>query len=176
MARLIATSISRQGRDILLSTDQSEYTIGLFLRELEHFDQIEVKATPHKQNRSTRQNNMLWALIRKISDEINASHREEDIMHVYCDLLVKGNVEYVIVAVEPRARHLLEKQFRVVQELQGSVTTERGVLMQGYKCFIGSSKYNTKQMGELIELALDMAHEIGIKDSVIESIREEYNL
>jgi len=177
MSKLVAHNVTRNGKIISFEVPyMSEYHLNLFMHELEPLDMLDVTVKAHKENRSTRQNSMLWALITKISDNVNASHREEDTFKVYCDLLVKANVEYVFLAVEAKARPLLEKQFRVVQEIPSQVQTTKGRTLQGYKCFIGSSKFNSKEMTELIELALDMAHEVGVVDSEILAIESEYKL
>ena len=43
-----------------------------------------------------------------------------------------------------------------------------------YQYFIGSSKFNTKEMTELIESVLDKLAELGVYDSEIEVARSEY--
>ena len=52
------------------------------------------------------------------------------------------------------------------------MTTEKGVELVAFKCYIGSSRYDTKEMTELIDTALDYANEIGIDD--VETLRGKY--
>jgi diaminopimelate decarboxylase len=56
------------------------------------------------------------------------------------------------------------------------MTTDKGVELVAFKCYIGSSQFDTKEMTELIDTALDYAHEVGVVDSEILSIREEYKI
>lgn len=49
-----------------------------------------------------------------------------------------------------------------------------GKTLNVYQYFIGSSKFDTKEMTELIEATLDKLAELGIYDSEIEVARREY--
>ncbi len=50
----------------------------------------------------------------------------------------------------------------------------KGKVMNIYQCFMGSSKFNTKEMTELIEGVLDKLAELGVYDSEIELARREF--
>ena len=115
-----------------------------------------------KSNRSIEQNEMLWGIIRQISDKVNHSHREEDLINIYSTLLQRANIKREYVRVLPKAVHILKDSFRAVMEVPNSKRTENGKETVGYWVYYGSSKFNTKEMSELIELALDLATEVGI--------------
>jgi len=115
-----------------------------------------------KSNRSIEQNEMLWGIIRQISDKVNHSHREEDLINIYSTLLQRANIKREYVRVLPKAVHILKDSFRAVMEVPNSKRTENGKETVGYWVYYGSSKFNTKEMSELIELALDLAMEVGI--------------
>ena len=115
-----------------------------------------------KSNRSIEQNEMLWGIIRKISDKVNHSHREEDLMNIYSALLQRANIKREYIRTLPKAVHILKDSFRAVMEVPNSKRIENGKETIGYWVYYGSSKFNTKEMAELIDLALDLATEVGI--------------
>jgi hypothetical protein len=51
-----------------------------------------------------------------------------------------------------------------VLEVPNSRRIENGKETAGYWVYYGSSKFNTKEMTELIEIALDLASELGVED------------
>lgn len=108
-----------------------------------------------KSKRSIEQNKMLWQLIHSIAKE---THQED--MDVYCACLERADAlsDYIITAYDMEDD--LRKCFRGVrfcrkQEVNGK---ECNI----YKVYIGSSKMNTKEMTELIEITMQIASEFGI--------------
>lgn len=176
MSKLLANKITRNGKDIILTTNASNYHLNMMMNELNDIDMFEVTIKKHKESRSVRQNNMLWSLLEKISLEVNGSRREDDLWNVYKDLLKRAHIKHVILAAVRQAKPILEENFRYVEELPNSMTTEKGKELVLFKCFIGSSRFDTREMAELIDTALDYAHEIGVVDSEILNIRETYKL
>lgn len=176
MSKFVANEIKRSGKDIIFTTSVSEYHIQRFLNELKDIDKFEVTVKKHKESRSARQNAMLWAIMEKISLEVNFSKREEDVLSVYQDILKQANIKHIILDVPVGARNILEESFRVVVKLPGSEHDDKGVSKVLYKCYVGSSKFDTKEMTDLIDCALDYAHQVGVYDSEIMSIKETYKL
>ena len=72
----------------------------------------------------------------------------------------------------PEAEPLLKKSFRVVRKIDEREVNGKKLNM--YQYFIGSSKYDVKEMTELIEATLDKLAELGVYDSEIELARGEY--
>ena len=114
---------------------------------------VEVKEPTSK--RSIQQNKMLWQLIHTIARETH-----QDDMDVYCACLERADAlsDYIITAYDMEDD--LRKCFRGVrfcrkQEVNGK---ERNI----YKVYIGSSKMNTKEMTELIDITMQIASEFGI--------------
>lgn len=156
-----------------------KYTANLFVRELEHLDKIEVNAKQHKSSRSLQQNKLLWALISRISDELNGEHTEDSTMKIYAELLLKAQVKRDLVALLPEAVETLKTQFRAVIPTGQSISshnekTNKTAVLNTYWVYYGSSKFNTKEMNELIDVTIAYASSLGIVDSEIESIRNEY--
>lgn len=185
MSKLIATKVYQSylpdGKIAISFIADDRYVANLFVRELEHLDKIEVQAKAHRESRTIRQNKMLWAIISKISDHINFEHTEESTMKIYGELLVKAQVKRDLIAILPDAIEMLKPMFRAViptgQQID-SVNAESGKKATLITVWVyhGSSRFNTKEMGELIDLALLESSKLGIVDSEIEMIRSEYGL
>jgi len=179
MSKIIANSVfsyvNKDKKTVVCFETENSYNANLFVNELEKLDKIEVTAKQHKESRSIRQNKFLWAIIESISQQINGARLESDIIKIYTDILVEANVKAVYLGAIPEAKKILEGQFRHVYEMPNSMTTEKGVKMVLFKCFIGSSKFDTKEMTELIEVALQYASKCGVQNSEIESMRGLYD-
>lgn len=116
-----------------------------------------------KSSRSLEQNDMLWGIITQISDKINGSHREEDLLNIYSTLLQRANIKREYIRTLPQAENILKESFRAVIEVPNSRKIENGKETVGYWVYYGSSKFDTKEMTELIDIALDLATEVGIE-------------
>lgn len=121
---------------------------------------LEVKATEIKSKRSLEQNDMLWAIIENISLKLNGNREEHNLWETYGEILRRANVKRELVAVKEEAIKILEKQFRAVVDT-GQILTTNGIELKKVWVYLGSSKFNTKEMTELIEVALNYAQQIG---------------
>jgi hypothetical protein len=90
----------------------------------------------------------------------------------YCIMLEEANVSCDYLLALPEAEPMLRKSFRVVRKI--GEREVNGKTLNMYQYFIGSSKYDTKEMTELIEAVLDKLAELGVDDSEIELARSEY--
>ena len=108
-----------------------------------------------KSKRSIEQNKMLWQLIHTIAKE---THQED--MEVYCACLERADAlsDYIITAYDMEDD--LRKCFRGVRFMRKQAVN--GKECNIYKVYIGSSKMNTKEMTELIEITMQIASEYGI--------------
>lgn len=145
--------------------------------ELKKFDKIDIKATEHKSERSLAQNNMLWALCEKIAIATCGVKWKTEVEDCYCDLIEEANIKSEVYVGLPESKKFLEEQYRVVKESGTRIIVDprtnketNGVV---YICYKGSSTFNTKQMTDLIDLALHRCSELGIYDSEIQSIMED---
>lgn len=114
---------------------------------------VEVKEP--KSKRSLEQNRMLWQLIHSI-----AKHQHHDDMEVYCALLERADAlsDYIITAYDMEDD--LRKCFRGVRFIRKQEVN--GKECNIYKVYIGSSKMNTKEMTELLDITLQVCAELGI--------------
>lgn len=113
-----------------------------------------LEITEIKSKRSLRQNALMWTVIHKIATKIGMTDDE-----VYCNIIEMANLKAVYLQTVPMAKVDLLKVFRVVQEAETHIrTSENGIETQVYKCYYGTSKYDTSEMNEIIEQTLAYAH------------------
>ena len=112
-----------------------------------------------KTKRSLQQNRLLWKLIHSI-----AKATYQDDMDVYCSILEKADAlsDYVITAME--MEDALRKSFRGVKFIRMQEVNGKDCYV--YKVFIGSSKMDTKEMNELLDITLQVCGELGIPTEV----------
>lgn len=108
-----------------------------------------------KSLRSLNQNKMLWNLVHKIAKAQGQTDNE-----VYCACLERADAlsDYLISAYD--MEDALRKSFRGVRFVRKQDVN--GKECNIYKVYIGSSKMDTKEMGELLDVALQISAELGI--------------
>ena len=113
----------------------------------------EIKEAMHK--RTTEQNKLLWKLIHRIAKETYQS--DED---VYCAVLERADAlsDYVITATD--MGEALRKTFRGVKFVRMQEVNGKDCYI--FKVYLGSSKMNTAEMNELIEITMQVCAELGI--------------
>ena len=115
----------------------------------------------YRSKRSLEQNKLLWKLIHRIAKETY-----QDDMNVYCAVLERADAlsDYVITATD--MGDALRKTFRGVKFIRMQEVNGKECFV--WKVYLGSSKMNTAEMNELIEIAMQICSELGI------DTREEY--
>ncbi len=152
----------------------NQHIARLGITELQHKDLIAVEIKEHLQSRSYEQNKLMWALISKIAIAQSGVAYQDEQWRVYGELLVKANVKREMVRCMVKAKDILDQNFRAVIEIPNSdKKTTQGEITKAYWVYYGSSKFNTKEMTQLIELALETCAELGIYDSEIAQIKGE---
>ena len=138
---------------IRLSGKIKEIIPELLKLDMEKLFIVEVKEP--KSKRSLEQNRMLWQLIHSI-----AKQQHQDDMEVYCALLERADAksEYIITAYDMEDD--LRKCFRGVRFIRKQDVN--GKECNIYKVYIGSSKMDTKEMTELLDITLQVCAELGI--------------
>ena len=108
-----------------------------------------------KTTRTLQQNKLLWELIHKIAKKQNQND-----MEVYCALLERADAksEYIITATE--MGEALRKIFRGVKFIRKQIVNDKECNI--YKVYIGSSKMNTKEMTELLDITIQLCSELQI--------------
>ena len=108
-----------------------------------------------KDQRSLRQNRLLWKLIHRI-----AKATGHDDMDIYCTALERADAlsDYVITATD--MEDSLRKQFRGVRFIRKQEVNNKECNV--YKVYLGSSKMNKKEMGELLDIVYQICSELRI--------------
>lgn len=122
-------------------------------------------------DRTLRQNSMMWAICTLIADHDNGGRTggksPED---VYYEILRKYGVHEFLMVLEA-AIPQLKTAFRGVEIID--TRKHNGKDMKVVKCTYGSSNYDTKQMGNVIDGLLDEAAKREIYNSDIEYLKQE---
>lgn len=134
---------------------------------------LEIEIKPYKSKRSLEQNRLLWALLEKMAKAVSGVNSTITREECYCIMLEEAGVKYDYLLALPEAEKELRKSFRAIRNM-GIQRDVNGKALTMYQYFIGSSKFNTKEMTELIEAVLNKLVELGIYDSEIELARREY--
>lgn len=130
------------------------------LRGLDKEKTYSVEIKEVKSKRSLEQNRYLWKLLHEIDVAINGE-RSNDEWGVYIQCLERAGAKFEYIGCLPEAEEMLRENFRAVKFVKPiDLNGKRGHM---YKCFIGSSKMDTKEFSLLLETALDMAQEAGIE-------------
>lgn len=142
-------------------------------------EKVEVNVKKFANLRSLRQNDFLWAIISKVSDFINGERTQESLDKIYGDILTEANIKRDLVAILPEAVEMLKATFRAViptgQQIESinEKTGKKATLITAW-VYHGSSKLNTKEMGELLDYALHYALKSGVDTIELDAIRREY--
>lgn len=126
-----------------------------FIPELDLSKMYDIEIKEHKSKRSLEANRMLWGILQKIKEET-----DNDLMDLYIEVLEKADAKYDFLMVLPETVEELKKVFRAVKILE--YREYNGKQMAVIKAYIGSSKFNTKEMSILIDKAMQVASENGI--------------
>lgn len=105
--------------------------------------------------RSLDQNKLLWSLIHRLAKETY-----QDDMDVYCGVLERADAlsDYVITGED--MEKTLRQYFRGVKFIRMQESNGKDCYV--YKVYLGSSKMDTKEMNELIEITMQICSELGI--------------
>ena len=121
------------------------------------FDKIyQVDVKEYKTKRTLKQNKMLWELVHRIAKK--TQHTD---MEIYCSALEEADAksDYVITATD--MEQALRKSFRGVKFIRMQEVNGKDCYV--YKVYLGSSKMNTKEMTELLDIVVDMCYKAGVE-------------
>lgn len=126
-------------------------------------DELMISISKYQDKRSLNANRYFWKLCDQIARELGTT--KDAIYHLQ---LSKYGV-FVDLDIEPEAVSMLKEKFRYTELLYKS--SER----VGIRCYFGSSCYDRKEMGYLINGTVDDARELGIDTWNDEEIRQLIN-
>ena len=116
-----------------------------------------------KSKRTLNQNNYMWKLIHEI-----AKIQMQDEMEIYCSALEEANTKYEYLMGKEEVLDELRKNFRAVKVVRPIIQNNEKFIV--FKCFIGSSKFDTKEMTRLLEIVIEWAEELDINTSLLEPV------
>ena len=126
--------------------------------EMENNKEYVLELKEIRSKRTLQQNKYMWALIHKIADHDTQNMSE---IEIYSLALEQANAKYIYLLGISEAEDELRKNFRAVRVVRP--TYENGKEYIVYKCFVGSSKLNTKEMKKLLDIIIAWANELGIE-------------
>lgn len=127
------------------------------------FEQMDLDATyslefkPVKDRRTIQQNKYMWQLISELAQAING---DNDIMAIYCNALEMFSNKFVVLKAPLDSQKILANNFRAVRLL--TKEENNSIILGVFQCFEGSSKFNKKEMAQLIDGLLLMAEEANL--------------
>lgn len=160
------------GREVIFSTNATPY----YLNQIKDLKgKLKVTVKEYKETKTQRQNSYAWALFTKISLEQNGSKRQEDVERIYHYVLQRANVEHETLIAPKDSRSILDKVYSVVMQ-RGKDLLRGGVIYREFDCYIGISKFDVKQMQDLIDATIDYGVELGIPFAELDSMKGAYDL
>ena len=123
--------------------------------KFEDNDFLKAEITRIKDKKTLQQNRYMWSLIDQIAQKQN-----QDEMEIYCQALQEANAKYTWLEGLPEIKEKLLQVYRAVQITRYE---ERfGKQFAIFKCYEGTSKYDKKEMMELLEIIVGWAEELDI--------------
>lgn len=116
---------------------------------------LQVEITVKRKKRSLTANAALWAMLQDLAVAHKTTAEE-----IYLKAL-RDYGFYEDIAIVPSAAHRLQLNYRIVEPTGDVVYGARG-RMEVYKCWPGSSTYNTKQFSHLLDMVIEDAKSEGI--------------
>ena len=123
---------------------------------LEKDEKLKIKISRTGSNRTVYQNNLMWGIIADIDRVENGIPTEEGRWDIYTYGIEYMGIEYEDYLIPKAALKAIKKGFRATRVIE-----DMGEQLQ-VRCFVGSSRFNKSQMGELIDYFIRYAGELNI--------------
>ena len=132
------------------------------LQTLEEDNQYSIEMKKYQGQRTLRQNALFWEYCQKIARETSQTLNE-----CYCQLLEMADIKSEFIVIDKlEMERSLKESFRGVQFIKKLEIGGKAGFM--FKVFLGSSKFNTSEMTELIDKAKYYMSEIGLEGEIWE--------
>ena len=154
------------GRLIDCSVDfisgQPKLTLAVNEKEtlLQKFDELSIKITPYRKKRSLNANNYAWKLITEIGN-IQRLSKEEVYLNMLRDY---GQSDMISVIAEVPISNYVKYCDEVGE------STLNGKLFKHYKCYKGSSEFDTLEMSIFIDGIVQEAKQLNIQTETPEEL------
>ena len=149
----IVKQVFRNINKQMLLVENQQLDLDLDLNKEYVFEIKEVKS-----KRTIQQNKYMWALIHEIAHHESMNQTE---VEIYSLALEEANAKYIYLLGTKDVEDELRKNFRAVRVVRPTV--ENGKEFIVYKCFVGTSKMDTKEMTKVLDIIVAWAEELGIE-------------
>ncbi len=119
-----------------------------------------VEIEPKKKKRSLDQNRYFWALLGEIAKKENGDLRDVD--DLYTNLLEMSGSKYETLVIKHEALERFKGLVRHVKIIKQQIYQHE--LYDTIWAFYGSSKFDTKEMAQLIDTTFRYASEVGVEN------------
>ena len=120
---------------------------------------LSIEAKKFYDHRSDKANRLLWSCIGDIVDHLRAENKKVDKWEIYLKYIKRQN-QFVPMQIELEAFPKFQKKWREV-EIVGQ-TMVNGIDMLEVHCYFGSSTYNSKEFGFLLDDIIEDMKDMGI--------------
>jgi hypothetical protein len=134
--------------------------------KIQALQEIDIELKEHKEKRSLNSNSYAWVLITKIADVLRAN--KED---VYLEMLKRYGQSEIVSVLSSIDITGYFKYYDVA-----GTSTLNGKEFTHYKCFKGSSEYDTREMSILIDGIVSEAKTLGIETLSKEELENLKNM
>jgi len=149
----IVKQVFRNINKQMLLVENQQLDLDLDLNKEYVFEIKEVRS-----KRTIQQNKYMWALIHEIAHHESMNQTE---VEIYSLALEEANAKYIYLLGTKDVEDELKKNFRAVRVVRPTV--ENGKEFIVYKCFVGTSKMDTKEMTKVLDIIVAWAEELGIE-------------
>lgn len=125
--------------------------------------ELSIEAKKFYNKRSGKANRLLWGCIGDISKSLN-----QDKWEVYLHY-IKRQGQFTLIQIIPEAFEKLETQWREVEIVGRPIVN--GIEMLDVLCYFGSSTYNSKEFGLLLEDIIEDMKAMGLALPTSEEMR-----
>ena len=169
-ANLIDISVGLDGRQRVTLALRGDWRAEIDKLKDEDLD-VEIKK--HREKRSLDANAYMWALVGKIAEAMIPPLPKED---VYLEMLRRYG-QSGMVSIAEKYIDQFQREYKYCDELGRSELN--GKMFVHYRFYIGSSKYDSKEMSLLVDGVVSEAKALGIDTDtpeMIAKIKEEWKV
>lgn len=174
MAKFVATKgvvMKMSNGTNLLQLESIDKNFVIAMQEVNLEEPMSIEIKKYRSKRSLEQNAALWFLLTKLANAMFGDTSRTAVEEAYCIMLEEANASYQYLLAQSITENELRKVYRVIRKK--SEREVNGQILNLYQCFPGSSKYDSKEMTELIKNTLLKLDEYGVVDSEIEDFRRD---
>lgn len=134
-------------------------------------EEVDIEIKKHREKRSLDANAYMWALVGKIAEAMTPPLPKDD---VYLEMLRRYG-QSGMVSIAEKYVEQFEREFKYHDELGRSELN--GKMFVHYRFYIGSSKYDSREMALLVDGVVSEAKALGIDTDtpeMIARIKEEW--